>query len=102
MFEIQIRRLPHEGFIPGGGHLKKQTVPEGTEVWCIMYGREFYWAAYLTHKQAQKCMKNLQDTVDGRAKRSIDLCTLLSFNFSSSFPKRVVRQLSTRRRLFAH
>jgi hypothetical protein len=83
--------LPHPGVIPGARGHKKQIIPAGTQVWCIVYHNKYYWAVYQTEEQAQMCLSNLLAIVEGRARRFTPLDTLVAWNFSTTFPKRVVR-----------
>lgn len=91
MFQIKHYRLPHEGIIPGARGHKKQVVPAGTTVYCIVYGTKMYWASHLTEAQAQKCLSGLIKSLDPNYYRHIPLDTLLAWNFQFQFPRRVVR-----------
>ena len=93
MFQLKHYALPHDGIIPGARHHKKQVIPAGTKVWCIAYGTLMYWAVYQDEAHALKVMKVLQATVDGNARRTMPMKTMLEWNFSSKFPRRVVRRL---------
>lgn len=91
MFQIKQYMLPHEGVIPGGPGHKKQVIPAGTKVYCIVYGTKMFWAVYLREEQAQKCLKGLLESLDPKARRHIPLNSLIAWNFKSAFPKRVSR-----------
>ena len=92
-FRIKHCTLPRTGTIPGARGHKKQIVPAGTQVFCITYNyTRYYWAAYLTEHQALTCMAGLEATVSGTARRSIDIDTLVAWNFKSAIPTRIVRE----------
>ena len=91
IFQIKSYRLPHEGIIPGARGHKKVVIPEGTKVFCIVYGTKIFWAAYLDEPTAVKVAKSLEDTVEGRNKRTISLETLVAWNFKDAIPKRISR-----------
>ena len=84
--------LPHQGIIPGARGHSKITIPKGTQVWLIVHGSLTFWACYLSETSARKCLEGLENTVSGRARRTIDLPTLLAWNFTYSFPTRVARE----------
>ena len=90
-FQIKHYMLPKDGNIPGARGHKKQVIPRGTKIYCIVYGTKIYWAAYLNEAQAIECVKGLTKTVDGEYKRSIDLKTLVEWNFKDTIPTRIVR-----------
>lgn len=90
-FQIKHYMLPHSGIMPGARGLKKVVVPAGTKVYCIVYGTKIYWCCYLHEADAMRTMQVLEDTVNGRASRTIDLHILIAWNFKSSFPTRVYR-----------
>lgn len=94
-FRVEVHSLPHEGVSPGARGLKKVVYPKGTKVHCIIYGRAFYWAAYLNEAQAKECMANLQASVDGTARRNIPLATMVAWNFHPTAPKRIIREKVT-------
>jgi hypothetical protein len=87
LFQLKHYALPHDGIIPGARGHKKQIIPAGTKVWCIVYGTLMYRAVYQDEQHALKVMQELQNTAEGKARR-----TMLEWNFSSRFPKRVVRE----------
>lgn len=90
---LELHTLPHDGIIPGARGRKKQIIPRGTQVWCIVHERRhFYWACYTNQEHAAMVLKNLQDCAEGRARRSIPLHTLLAWNFKRSVPTRVCRE----------
>jgi len=91
MFQIKEYRLPHEGTTPGAPGHKKQVFPAGTKVWCIVYGTLMFHSVYLNEETAAKVAKALQATAEGTARRSIPLKTLVEWNFSSRFPRKVAR-----------
>jgi hypothetical protein len=90
-FHLKPYALPHDGVIPGARGHKKQVIPAGTKVYCIVYGTKIYWAAYLDEQQALRCMNNLQASVNGQARRNIELNTMVAWNFKDAIPRRVVR-----------
>ena len=91
---LQLKRylLPHDGIIPGARGHKKQIIPKGTKVWCIVYGTLVYWCCYTDEAHATVVMNNLQASIDGKARRNIDLRNMLAWNFKDSIPKRVARE----------
>ncbi len=91
MLQLKHYMLPHQGVIPGARGHKKQTVPAGTKVWCIVYGTLVFWCAYLDEQQAAKVLLALQASIDGKAKRNINLETMLAWNFRRSIRKRIGR-----------
>ena len=91
VFHLKHYMLPHNGVMPGARGLKKVIVPAGTKVWCIVYGTKVYWCAYLHLSDAEKCLQGLKETVWGQGKRTIDLDTLLAWNFKDAMPKRIYR-----------
>jgi hypothetical protein len=90
-FQIKQYMLPHDGSMPGARGHKKVVVPRGTKVYCIVYGTLIYWCTYLHMQDAIVAMHGLEGTVNGKYKRTIDLQSLLAWNFKSSIPKRVFR-----------
>jgi hypothetical protein len=96
MFQLKHLMLPHQGVMPGARGHKKVVVPAGTKVYCIVHGTLMYWAVYLDEAQARHALEGLEATASGRARRNIQLDTLLQWNFTSQFPKRVVRPLGGR------
>lgn len=91
MFQIKRYTLPHDGIIPGARGHKKVIVPAGTKVHCIVYGTMIYWAAYLNEEQALTCLRGLEETISGKARRTIKLDTLVAWNFKDRVPTRIVR-----------
>lgn len=91
-FTVRERPLPHDGIIPGARGHKKEIVPKGTSVWVIMYERVYFWACYQTEASAQRCAKALDESVTGKAHRTIDLSSMLAWNFKREFPTRVHRE----------
>lgn len=91
-FQLKHYMLPYDGVIPGVAGHKKITVPAGTKVWCIVYGTKIFWCAYLTESSALKVLQSLQDTIDGKLRRKIDLDTLLAWNFRDIIPRRIHRE----------
>jgi hypothetical protein len=96
MFQIKHYLLPHDGVMPGARGLKKVVVPKGTRVYCIVYGTLVYWCTFLHEAEAIRAKQGLEDTVNGLNKRTIDLNSLLAWNFKSSIPKRVFRSAEYR------
>jgi hypothetical protein len=92
MFKIEKRRLPHEGIIPGARGHKKIVIPEGTEVYCIVHGSLFFWAAYLNEDTARTVARNLEETTKSAGRRYIPFKSLLAWNFKSSIPVRIHRE----------
>ena len=92
IFQIKQYLLPHDGVIPGAAGHKKIVVPRGTKVYCIVYGTKVFWCAFLKETSALHVAKGLEDCVEGRAKRTIELNTLLAWNFKDAIPKRVHRE----------
>lgn len=90
-FQLKHYILPHDGIIPGARGHKKIVVPQGYKVYCIVHGTKIFHAAYLNEGQALEVMKNLQLSVDGKARRNIDLRTMVAWNFKSSIPIKIVR-----------
>lgn len=92
--DLQLKHfmLPHDGVIPGARGYKKQIIPKGTKVYCIVYGTKIYWCAYTNEVHAMTVMGNLQASVNGNARRNIDLQTLIAWNFQSAIPKRIARE----------
>src|SRR5262245_39754556 len=88
---VRPRILPVDGKIPGGRGRKLVLIPKGTQVWCIMYERRFYWAAYLSKEEAVKCAGQLESYLDPKHKRHMSLETLLAWNFTHAVPIRIVR-----------
>lgn len=87
-FQLKHLLLPHQGVMPGAAGHKRVLVPPGTKVWCITHGTLIYWASYLDEAQARCALENLTASA---ARRNHPLQTLLEWNFSGRFPKRVVR-----------
>jgi len=90
-FQLKHYLLPHDGLIPGARGHKKRVIPAGTKVYCIVYGTQIFWAAYLDESQALATMAGLQASVNGTARRNIDLNTMLAWNFKHSIPRRIAR-----------
>jgi hypothetical protein len=91
IFQLKRYMLPHEGIIPGARGHKKIIVSRGTWVYCIVYGTLVYWCAYLHQEEAMRAKRGLEDTVSGKARRTIDLDSLLAWNFRDAIPRRVCR-----------
>lgn len=89
MLQLKHYLLPHDGVIPGARGWKKQVIPAGTKVWCIVYGTRIYHYCYLNETQAETVRGNLEGWM---AKTNISRETVLAFNFSPSIPRRVVRE----------
>ena len=94
MFQIKHYLLPHDGLMPGARGYKKVTIPKGTRVYCIVYGTLVYWCTFLHMQDAMVCLKGLEHTVYTR--KTIDINSLLSWNFRHSIPKRVFRSAEYR------
>ena len=91
-FQLKHYMLPHDGVIPGARGHKKQIIPRGTKVYCIVYGTKIYWCAYTDERHAMQVLDNLQASVDGKARRNIELQTMVEWNFSTKIPKRIARE----------
>lgn len=83
--------LPHPGIIWGARGHKKQIIPAGTEVWCIVYGPKIYGYAYLHKVDAEHCKEGLVNSTNGVGRRQMPLETLIAWNFKSTIPNRVSR-----------
>lgn len=92
MMEIRLKRLPHDGIIPGARGHKKIVIPKGTAVYVIMCGSVMFWCAYLNEASAQKCLDGLRKSLDSSYRRHIPLSTMLAFNFQHGVPARVHRE----------
>ncbi len=97
IFQLKHYVLPHDGVMPGARGYKKVIVPRGTKVYCIVYGTVMYSCVYLHEADAMKCMQGLQDTVSGRARKTIPLDVLVDWNFQYAIPKRVFRSAEYRK-----
>lgn len=92
MLQLKQYTLPHNGVIPGARGHKKIIVPAGTKVYCIVYGTLIFWCAYLRKASAMQCLKGITDTIEGRTKRTIDINTLVQWNFHDRIPTRIHRE----------
>lgn len=90
-FGIVEQHLREPGIIPGARGHKKEVIPVGTKVYCIMYGRKYFWCCYLNERQAIQCRNGLESNLLPSARRRLTLEQILDWNFRYSIPTRVAR-----------